>query len=74
MKTVCLICGDFKNHHARGLCAQCYWKMKYIGDLDLFEVINYGSLELAKTMDEIERKYRWSEVDFSEPVKRFLFS
>ena len=70
----CLLCDEEKEHKSRGLCLSCYERMRYLGQLEKFLLMAGGSLRLLSVLNKIEKKHRWSEVDFSEPVKKFLLS
>lgn len=37
-KRVCLICDEYKKHHARGLCDTCYHRILMRGELDNYEL------------------------------------
>ena len=37
-KRVCLLCGEYKEHHGRGLCHVCYHRVLMKGDLKKYEL------------------------------------
>lgn len=37
-KRVCLLCKEYKEHHARGLCDTCYHKILMAGELSRYEL------------------------------------
>lgn len=37
-KRVCVLCNEYKKHHARGLCDTCYHKILMLGELKKYEL------------------------------------